>query len=607
MRNPLTDYMKKLRCRLPSLLSFFSHAFLASHGKRLLICLLCFLVLSAPLDSQTKKRKKSCRNCFSAQFNNISLEDFLKTMASLVQKNVLLDSSLKGKITIVSHEFIPESRALPFFKQVLAAKGYTLIEEPNLIKVVPIAKGSQENFVNEKKLSSRDTGVVSRYFKVPLEIDMQEISKIMTSIGGKDMKIIPYPATNTLIVSGVARNVLRAFQVARKLIKDTLALAEQDGPARSGIHIYHSRYLAAEDLAKVLTKLDAPKIGGANSNNSNVKSTTNKKIRTVAHKETNSLIFTATAAEWQETLKIIQKLDIPRSQVLLEVMILDVTLNERKDYGINWLRIPPSNAFGTDLSRAQFANPALLAPLTSGGTINVPPLLPGSPVVDTSFSLAQAFALGGNLGVLGAFIRAGVSRDNIRVLSSPQVLALNNQESEIKAGRKISTRTSTTNLGSDNTPTSASYKYVDTGITLKVTPQINQNGQVTMKLFVESSNGLPPVGENLPTIIERSINTQVTIANQQTIVLGGLISKDETKNITKIPFLGDIPLLGLLFRNTSITQTQTNLMIFITPHVLENKDEADRLTQAKLFEVESSQKLHYKKNRLFPIDGPFRK
>ncbi len=534
---------------------------------------------------KAKKKARPCRNCFSVNFDNVDMKDWLKTMANLIQRNILVDDSIQGKITVISYEKVPESRALSFMKQVLEIKGFGIIEEPNLIKIVRLKQAGEAALPGDKPVSVKSSGVISRVVLLPPELDANEVTNIFKSVAGPNVSIVPYRPTNTIVVTGFARNVLRIMGISKKLV-ETIQSSERSSIS-AAVHIYHARHITAESLSKVLTKLDAPQVPEVKSSKKGPKSNTNKKIRAVAHKESNTIVVTATQGEWLGIENIIRKLDTPRTQILLEVLITEISSNDRNDFGVDWRSLGPEG-------HAQF-NTGLAA---ESNILSFDSDASADTIINPSRNTLNGFSLGflGSQGDLLGILRANIRRENFNVLSSPQVLALNNQEAEINVGQDVPVRTRA-QISAEGGTSTDSFEYRPAGIKLKITPQINPSGQITLNFFAEISNiqgqeSAAAIGTN-PTFSKRNVKTHVTVKNKQTIVLGGLISSQKTKTITKIPLLGDIPLLGYLFRRSIDVVARSNLMIFMTPHMLENRTAADAMTDWKRREQEKSlQKIH---------------
>ena len=543
-----------------------------------LFSIFLLLYLVSPLDSQQRRRKEPrCRNCFSVNFSNVDIRDWLKTMASLIRRNILVDGSVKGKITVISYRKVPESRALAFMQQVLEVKGYGIIEEPNLIKIYPLRQAQEAVLPEEKKVTVKSAGVISRIISLPPEIDVNEVLNVLKSASGSKVSIVPFRPTNTLIITGFARNVLRVLDINKKLMEEVANRTELVSDSAS-VHIYNAHHITAESLARVLSQLDAPQ---SNQQKSNKKKRTPRpqKIRAVAHKESNSLVITATAGEWLGIKQIIKKLDVPRSQILLEVLIAEISASDMDDFGIDWRANNTIHSqFNTGLAGAS----NIVSTSDDGVTLNPNRnILPG-------FSFGY---LNNSLGILG-FLNAQDRKQNFNILSSPQILALNNQEAEINVGQDVPIQTRQQSGTTTDATLVSNYEYRPAGIKLKITPQINPSGQITLDLFIEISNienqGAAASAGGNPTFSKRNVKTNVTAADKQTIVLGGLISTEKSKTVTKIPFLGDIPLLGYLFRRTTNRDVKRNLMVFVTPHMLLNRKQADKITDFKRGEQRSS-------------------
>ena len=557
----------------------------------LLFCLLLFLVgdgmQSVFYAQETPKERKypPCKNCFSVNFNDVDIQDWLKTMASLIRKNILMDESVKGKITIISHRKVPIKRALSFMKRILEVKGYGIVEEPDLLRIVNLKSAQDAVLPKEKEVDAYTSGVISRVITLPSKVDATEMVNVFKSVAGKNVTIVPYIPTNTIIITGFARNVLRALTIGNELVKQ-INTSSDTSTSGSSVHIYNAHHITAESLAGVLSKLDSPR-AKKTKGGKRVSSNSNQKIRAVAHKESNSLVVTASSGEWFGIKNIIKDLDVPRTQILLEVLIAEISSDNTNDFGIDWRSFGEAHTqFNTGLSaESNIINPT------------VPPNDPNFLVPERN--TLNGFSLGfiGGNGDLLALLKANLTRQNFNVLSSPQLLALNNQEAEINVGQDVPVKTRVQQSANDNSLPIENYEYKPAGITLKVTPQINTSGQITLNFFAEISNiqgqeAASSAGGN-PTFTKRNVKTHATVLDKQTIVLGGLISSENSKTVNKVPFLGDIPLLGYFFRRTVHTVTKTNLMIFMTPHVLQDKSKADHITNLKRKEQrEGFKKLH---------------
>ena len=535
-------------------------------------------------------KEKDGNVMFTADWRNAELKDFLKGMSAIVKKNILVDDSVKGrKITIISQKKVNVKDAYSFMKSVLESQGFGLVEENDIIKVVRtkdalaksgIVRIGREPISDEELKSNKIiTQVVPIY-----QANAGELEPLLKRVTSPDTDIIVYRLTNTLVLSGSSSDISKLLKLIERLDQ------RNDGPgaiASAGdIHIYTLEYNEAEKLAAVLTKLDNPVVEMKVVDPAKPATTTKgEKIKAVAHKDSNSVIVTATKEEWNEIQRIVKILDLPRKQILLEVLIVELTSNDLNDFGIDWrFRQTAFGQFNSGLG-------AQSGILSKDGKLN--------PNANTLTGFSLGFLKPGSPQIIG-ILNANATNENFNVLSAPQILTVDNQEAEINVGQDVPVRTQSRNAGGGGSQavTVDNFEYRPTGIKLKFTPHINKNDKITLELYQEVKNiaGLPEQGGN-PIFNKRDIKTTITVDNTQTIVIGGLISNDKQKRLTKIPVLGDIPILGNFFRRVTSKINRTNLMVFLTPHILDNRAKADRMTIEKRMEQEKNEEEREKKLR----------
>ncbi len=291
------------------------------------------------------------------------------------------------------------------------------------------------------------------------------------------------------------------------------------------------------------------------------------KIKIVTDEATNSIIVLATPHDYTVVKETIRKLDIIPKQVLIEVLIAEVTLSGDTEFGIEW-------SLKGDSARI-------------GG-------YKGQDTVGLNFGMARegGFTYAFDSNRLTAFLRAQASQNKLNILSSPHILAADNKEARIEVGQEVPIVTSEyvpRDVDTD-TSTSRSIEYRSTGVILTVTPRVNEKGLVAMDITQEVSEAQPVVagGIQSPVISNRKAETSLVVQHQQTIVIGGLIKDQTSKTISGVPFLAKIPLLSYLFSNTNDANEKTELVILITPHVVNTIDEAAEVTKefsAKLNQI----------------------
>ncbi len=316
--------------------------------------------------------------------------------------------------------------------------------------------------------------------------------------------------------------------------------------------------------------MNSPMIPGA-SNSTRV--TFQDEISIAADFSTNSLVINADKADYEKLLQVIKVLDVKRRQVLVEATILEVSLSEDQGLGVELHGTAATNSSGifgqtnygglTNL----LTNPAALSDLTiaaaSAGTLT----LPGGIVIPSQSALITAVS----------------SNSNVNVLSAPTILSTDNQEAEIIVGENVPFVTSTgvnqINLGN----TFNQIQRQDVGITLRITPQIGSGDFLSLQIFVEISNVVPGTRNdpNGPTTTIRTSDTVVAVKNRQMIVTGGLIQDSVTESTRGVPFLQDIPVMGALFKRQDEIKRRTNLLIFLTPQIIQDQFDAREHTKIK--------------------------
>ncbi len=397
----------------------------------------------------------------------------------------------------------------------------------------------------------------------------------------QNIRVMPDERTNALIV------VASEFYTNR--IKQLLELLDREVPkGDSAMHTYRLQNANAEDLAKVLVNLpqkDADKSGTEKGK----ASVLSKNIQIIADKATNTLVITAARDDYRVLEEVIKSLDVPRAMVYLEALIMEVSVNKSFKLGVEWRGMAK-----TASSTGVFAGSGGLSSQTSPGGYSILT----DPTYDSTTGTATAsFPSGFSLGVvssgitiggvtfpsIGAALQAIQQDQDIHILSTPQILTMDNEDAEIRVGSNIPyiTRQDT----SSSTVAYSTYEYKDVGVTLKVTPHINEDGFVRMKIgqevtsLVSQTSGTSSV--LAPTTLKRAANTTVIVKDNTTVVIGGIIGDSSTNTNYGVPLLSKIPLLGYLFKSKSNVREQTNLFVFLTPRIVRTHKEAEAIHQEK--------------------------
>lgn len=561
---------------------------------------------AAKEDKKAKKDKEKEVGSFRPDFRDQEIQDILKIFSKIIGKNIIADEKVKGKITVISPYKIPRSLAYPYLYSMLAIKGFGIVEEnENLIRVVAMKDalaGSPLIYLGREEV--KDTGVKS---DVPVTQILpvyggkpSRLSAILKRLTSANTDLVDYDDINMLIITGSLFEVNRLIRVAN--------LIDYQGPPpecdeakdpdcgkvriEGSVHVYRLENMQAENVEATLKKVQLPvepvaaptaAPGGTPAPAVTQANTQKKPIDVIAHKETNSVIFVGTNDEFELVKSLIKRIDLQRQQVLLEVLIVEVGLDNTNEFGIDWLA---GKQGGAQFNSTQIATRSGYINTTTGAIdTSRPSTLPGLTLTFVDDSITNI------LGILNAHI----GRSNFLVVSAPQVLTLDNQEAEINVGEDRPVQVNAISTAVGGISQSRSFEYRPVGVKLKFTPQVNKNRMVMLNLFQEvksitstdSNSGNPIIGK-------KDIKTFVRVQDGQTIVIGGLVSNDRRTDMKKVPILGDLPLLGYLFRRQGTTNKRTNLMVFITPHIVTNRAIADKVTE----DVRQNQIKEYKRSTI---------
>ncbi|MFO1311899.1 MAG: type II secretion system secretin GspD [Burkholderiales bacterium] len=296
-----------------------------------------------------------------------------------------------------------------------------------------------------------------------------------------------------------------------------------------------------------------------------------RNLQVVADKDANTLLIIATAAEYGVIEQALRKLDIPQRQVVIEVTIAEINLTDDLQFGVDWL-------FKGGSPSGRGSGGLVTGPLVGTGNPAVP--ITSTAADSTALSLAKGFTYiinNANFpGGVQAVLRLLDTYGNTKVVANPHIAALDNQKATIKAGNRIPINQQTfvgTGTGAATNAVTTTSQYIDTGVLLQVTPHINAGGLVALDVQAEVSNpgqAACPI-ECAPPINTRSVQTYVSVQSGQTMIMGGLIGDTRQNTSNGIPFLSRIPVLGGLFGGQELNNTRTELVLFITPRVVENE------------------------------------
>jgi len=606
--------------------------------------------------SEELKGKVESKRFISIDFNNVDINVFIKFISELTGKNFVVDNKIKGKVTVISPSKISVKEAYKVFESVLEVHGYATVEAGKVIKIIPSPEARTKNIetlLKESKASPEDK-IITQIITLKYA-NASEIKKLFAPLISKSSVVLAYSPTNMLIVTDFHSNIKRLIRILKAIdiagigheisviplkfadsgklvkilssvfqpkkvarkgaaersimliaddrtntivllasevdglrVKSLISMLDKQTPKDKGkIRVYYLEYATAEELAKVL---QAQTSGKSRASAKGGKAPLLSGEATITpDKATNSLVIMADNEDYQVLEEIIKKLDIPRAMVFIECLIMEVDTQKNFKLGTEWKAFGEARHDGRDGAAGGGFSGDEYTSLTGLATTGA---LPGGLSLGV---FGEAINISGIMfPSIAAIIEVYKQDKDIQIISTPQLLTTNNQEAKIYVGKNIPFQTRSTAEG--GIETYSSFEYRDVGTTLKITPQINQDGMVRLVISQEVTK-LESTTDFRPTTLKRTIDTTVIVDNNSTVVIGGLIDDQFADTETKVPILGDIPLLGWLFKSRKTQRQKTNLFVFLTPHVINNKADAQKIysrKKEKIGEVEKGSIKMYK-------------
>jgi general secretion pathway protein D len=614
-----------------------------------LLCATSTLLAAAP---KAVPQSPGAQRFVTIDFNDVDINLFIKYISELTQKNFIVDREVKGKVTIISPTRISEDDAYRVFESVLEVHGFAAIPSGSVIKIVPSVQARSKNIatVHAGDAPSADDKVVTQLVALK-HANAEELKNMLAPLVSKNSVLIAHANSGMLMITDFQSNISRLLDIIRavdvpsdgeelaliplkhasaetiaksisqlftagpqkgarpetvkiipaertndlivfaskitvKRVRDLVAKLDTNVPRGEGnLRVIYLQHANAEELVKVLMSLPDDQAGkkaaGAASSTPSVPAIS-KEVKIVADKSTNALIVTGPLEEYQTVENVIKKLDIPRRMVYLESLIMEVNVQKDFAIGVQWSDGDGSVIAGFSGNEAKPYD-----------TLNQMTSDPGSLPAGFSLGVLKKGIKIGDVTFpnLGAVVRAYKKDDDINVIATPQILTTDNKKAKIKVGENVPYITSkNTPIGSE-LQNYTNYEYKDVATSLTITPQVNQAEVIRLEIGVEV---IKLKGTDLtatPTTFTRTADTTVVIHNGETVVIGGMIGQDSTSGEYKVPLLGDIPLVGWLFKSRGDSHKKTNLYIFITPHIVENPAELADIYQQKRENMESIHKV----------------
>ncbi|ENM3951541.1 type II secretion system secretin GspD [Vibrio cholerae] len=608
-------------------------------------------------------------NEFSASFKGTDIQEFINIVGRNLEKTIIVDPSVRGKVDVRSFDTLNEEQYYSFFLSVLEVYGFAVVEMDNGVLKVIKSKDAKTSAIPVLSGEERANGdeVITQVVAVK-NVSVRELSPLLRQLidNAGAGNVVHYDPANIILITGRAAVVNRLAEIIRRVdqagdkeievvelnnasaaemvrivealnkttdaqntpeflkpkfvadertnsilisgdpkvrerLKRLIKQLDVEMAAKGNNRVVYLKYAKAEDLVEVLKgvseNLQAEKGTG--------QPTTSKRneVMIAAHADTNSLVLTAPQDIMNAMLEVIGQLDIRRAQVLIEALIVEIAEGDGINLGVQWGSLESGSVIQYGNTGASIGNVMIgleeakdtteKKPIRNSETGEIKYYEETTTKGDYSklasaLSGLQGAAVSIALGDWTALINAVSNDSSSNILSSPSITVMDNGEASFIVGEEVPVITGSS-AGSNNDNPFQTVDRKEVGIKLKVVPQINEGNSVQLKIEQEVSNVLGANGAVDVRFAKRQLNTSVMVQDGQMLVLGGLIDERALESESKVPLLGDIPLLGQLFRSTSSQVEKKNLMVFIKPTIIRDGMTADGITQRKYNYIRAEQ------------------
>ena len=571
-------------------------------------------------------------------YKDADIRQVIEAVSEITGQNFVLDPRVKAQVTMLSSIPMTPDAFYEAFLSILSVYGFVAVPAGDVIKILPDANARQvpgtEMTANP---GSRPDDILTRVIQVQ-NVAASQLVPILRPLIPQYGHLAAYPASNMLIISDRSANVQRMMNIIRRidqssddevevlrlefatasqvvtLINSLMQGARAEGavPAKMTTVVADDRtnsVLISGDKAErlrlraLIAHLDTPlESGGATqvrylryaesseladklqtqyqqlSETEQAAGPEAIDINVWADESTNALIITAPPKIMRSMMTVIDKLDIRRLQVMLETIIVEITAERAADLGVTWAIADSDleNIAGVTDFQGNAGVTSLLGAIGGDGDVNP------AEIIQPGITLGLGRISDSGLSFV-ALIEALEADADTNIMGTPILVTLDNEEAEIQVGQEVPFVTgSFTEAGSVGAVNPfQTIEREDVGLTLKITPQINEGDAVRLKIEQEISNLLPSTAAVDLITSNRRVNTAVIVEDEGVLVLGGLIQDELRERVERVPVLGSIPLVGALFRSTSRDKVKTNLMFFIRPTILRDDVQAAFQTNAK--------------------------
>ena len=609
---------------------------------------------------------------YTVNLKDTDIQEFIKFVADVTGTTMVVDPNVKGKVRVISSKPVSQAELYDLFLSILDVQGYTAVRSGQVIRIVPSkdARSSPVPIMDDQSAVGNDE-YVTQVIRLD-NISAAKLIPVLRPLVPQQAHLAAYAPSNAIIISDIRSNIGRIVDIIERMdrsaiqtteiirlkygvAEDVVSMLNTLEKSRQGegadadkeavlvadkrtnsvvvtadeltvdrirklvtyldtpleqsgnVRVIYLEYADATEIAEVLTRvmqnISRLEEGGSSKRAGSGESTIE------ADEGTNSLIITADTDEMAALEAVIARLDIRRAQVLIEAIIVEMTVTEGQDLGLQWLFANDNGVYGsnitTDEARRQSLGQLGGALVPDDGSENI-----GTREVAASLATIPGTTLGWGVVdeslTMTVILNALESQGNNNILSTPSLLTLDNEEAYITVGSEVPFVTgSYTNTGVGNGASNPfqTIERESVGVTLKVTPQINEGNAVLMDIVQEVSTLAPSLIASDLITNERKIETMVLANDGNIVVLGGLVSDEIQDDSQGVPVLSSIPLVGRLFRSDSVKVTKQNLLVFIRPTIIRDDEDLAGATAEKYRYIRDQQMERRERGLMFLDDG----
>lgn len=595
--------------------------------------------------ANTAPQQQAQPETFTMNMREADIRGFIQWVANRTNKNIVVHRNVKGTVTVIATRAVSADEAYELFLTILQLNGFAAVNIEGGIKVIPDADAKTSNipFDGQQKNNGgivtalidvqhaeanqlmgllRPLMPASAHIAVyppsntliitDTSLGLKKIKKIVTILDKADSKIdldiVPVihasaedivstlksvvialsggaaqqqpqdkvefavdSRSNSILITGVASK--------RQQIRELISRLDKPLDGEGNTQVIYLNYIEASEISPILKSVGDSVL-------KDNKTEDRKNFSIESSETTNALIITAPPGLLNNLRSVIEQLDIQRAQVLIEAVVVQVSGDAGEDFGVVWggseiydeNRTGGVGAVNVPAANADFDSLIAAAASTSDSTDGTTAANSLAAGVLSGSGLTYGYLEDGNLI---AALRAITSKNKSNIMSTPTIVALDNEEASLLVGQNVPFITgSSTSSGATTANPFQTIQRQDIGITLKVTPRINQGDSITLEIEQTTENVSQNTTSGAADLIteKTEIKTSALIRDGQVLVLGGLIREDDVQNRTQVPILGDIPLLGRLFRSNSTSKRKNNLMVFIRPVILKDQMQINGIT-----------------------------